>query len=155
MFLTNTFSYAIVSAIVSIQIKIYRSHECFVASGLAPIVKGPLHTLTLLFCHVLVSPSTLCKLFCTNTLRLSVPATVSLCLCSFVSLAPGSVFTDHSPEHSLSYSPDFFLGLEAFECSTASDWLNRIDRLNHTVKPIRSCVTCKFTNRGEKGKEWS
>ena len=38
-----------------------------------------------------------------------------------------------------SYSPDFFLYLAAFECNTTCDWLN------HTVKPIRSCVTIKFT----------
>ena len=42
-----------------------------------------------------------------------------------------------------------FLYLEAFECNTTSDWLN------HMVEPIRSCVTFKFTNFGEKDKERS
>ena len=37
------------------------------------------------------------------------------------------VFTNHSLEHSLSYSPDFCLFLALFECNTTSDWLN------HTV----------------------
>ena len=41
------------------------------------------------------------------------------------------------------------LVLEAFECNTPSD------SLNHTVEPIRSCVTFKFTNHGEKDKECS
>ena len=42
MFLTNTFSNAIISATVTIQIKIYGSYEYFVASGRAPVVKAPL-----------------------------------------------------------------------------------------------------------------
>ena len=33
----------------------------------------------------------------------------------------------------------FFQDLAAFESKTTSDWLN------HTVYPIRSCVTFKFT----------
>ena len=37
MFLLTTFSYAIISAPVAIQIKIYRSH----VSGRAPIMKSP------------------------------------------------------------------------------------------------------------------
>ena len=37
-----------------------------------------------------------------------------------------------------------FLCLEAFECNTTSDWLN------HTVEPIRSCVTPQFANLGGK-----
>ena len=41
MFLMNTFSYAIISAIVTIQIKIYWWLEYFVASGCVPIVKTP------------------------------------------------------------------------------------------------------------------
>ena len=32
----------------------------------------------------------------------------------------GSVFTNHSQEHSLSFSPRF----SKFECNTTSDWLN-------------------------------
>ena len=36
-----------------------------------------------------------------------------------------------------------FLYLETFECNTTSDWLNH------------SCVTIKFTNLDEKGKECS
>ena len=39
----------------------------------------------------------------------------------------GSLFTNYSLERSLSYSPDCFLFVEAFECNTTSDWLN------HTV----------------------
>ena len=39
--------------------------------------------------------------------------------------------------------------LEAFECNTTSDCLN------HLVKPIRSCLTLKFTKSGEKDKECS
>ena len=59
----------------------------------------------------------------------------------------GAVFTNHFSECSLSYSPEFSVALEAFECKTTSDWLN------HMVSPIRSCVTFKFTNLGEKDKE--
>ena len=43
----------------------------------------------------------------------------------------------------------FFLYLEIFKCKTTSDWLN------HTVLPIRSCVTFKCANLGEKDKECS
>ena len=39
--------------------------------------------------------------------------------------------------------------LDSFECNTTSDWLNQ------TVLPIRSCVTFKFTNSGDKDKECS
>ena len=39
-FQTNTFSYAFISVTVTIQIKIYWSHNYFLASGCAPIVKG-------------------------------------------------------------------------------------------------------------------
>ena len=38
----------------------------------------------------------------------------------------------------------FVLIIEAFECNTTSDWLN------HTVKPIRSCVTFKYTKSKRK-----
>ena len=34
----------------------------------------------------------------------------------------GSLFTNHSREHSLSFSPAFC----KFECNTTSDWLNRM-----------------------------
>ena len=44
----------------------------------------------------------------------------------------------------LSLVQQIFLSLAAFECNTTSDWLN------HTVQPIRSFVTFKFTNLGEK-----
>ena len=40
-----------------------------------------------------------------------------------------------------------FLYPAAFECNTTSDWLNRM------VKPIRSCVTFKFTNLEKKKKK--
>ena len=43
----------------------------------------------------------------------------------------------------------FFLYREAFECNTISDWLN------HTVYPIRSCVTFQFANLGEIDKDYS
>ena len=36
--------------------------------------------------------------------------------------SPGSVFTYHSQEYSLSFSPRF----SKFECNTAFDWLNRM-----------------------------
>ena len=42
MFLTNTFPYAIISATVAIHIKIYLSHEYFVASSRSPYCEGPL-----------------------------------------------------------------------------------------------------------------
>ena len=48
----------------------------------------------------------------------------------------------------LSLVLQIFLHLEAFKCNTTSDWLNH-------VKPIRSCVTFKFTYLGEKDKECS
>ena len=41
------------------------------------------------------------------------------------------------------------LYLAALECNTTSDWLNCM------VKPIRSCVVCKFINIEEKHKEYS
>ena len=37
--------------------------------------------------------------------------------------------------------------MEAIECNINSDWLNL------TVKLIRSCVTFKFTNRGDREKK--
>ena len=40
-----------------------------------------------------------------------------------VNTDPGSIFTSHSLERSSSYSPDFFLFLEALECNGTSDWL--------------------------------
>ena len=40
-----------------------------------------------------------------------------------ISERPAYVFTNHSQEHSLSFSPKF----GKFECNTTSDWLN------HTV----------------------
>ena len=39
-----------------------------------------------------------------------------------LSHSPGSVFTTHSHEHSLSFSPRFCKS----ECNTTSDWLNRM-----------------------------
>ena len=39
--------------------------------------------------------------------------------------------------------------LEAFECDTASDWLN------HKVQQIKSCIALKLTNLREKDKECS
>ena len=39
----------------------------------------------------------------------------------------------------LSFVLQIFLYLAAFECNVTSNWLN------HTVQPIRSCVTIKFT----------
>ena len=44
-FCINTFSYAMISAIVTIQIKIYWLHEYFVASAGATILKAPLGNL--------------------------------------------------------------------------------------------------------------
>ena len=38
---------------------------------------------------------------------------------------------------------------EAFDCKSSSDCIN------HTVQPIRICVTFKFANLGEKDKECS
>ena len=61
---------------------------------------------------------------------------------------PRSIFTNHSFERSLSYSPNFHI-FDAFECNTTSYWLNRM------VEPIRSCVTFKFATLGEKDKEYS
>ena len=47
----------------------------------------------------------------------------------------------------LSLVLQIFLNLEAFECNTTSDWLN------HTVYPIKSYVTFKFTkSKGKKKK---
>ena len=42
------------------------------------------------------------------------------------------------------FSEHSFLYLEIFKCNTTSDWLN------HTVQPIKSCVTFKFTNHDER-----
>ena len=47
----------------------------------------------------------------------------------------GPVFNNNS----LVLFPKVFLNVEAFESNATSDWLN------HTVKPICSCVTFKFT----------
>ena len=42
-------------------------------------------------------------------------------LCYPYTAQPGSVFTNHSGEHS-----QIFLYSEAYECNTTSDWLNHI-----------------------------
>ena len=57
---------------------------------------------------------------------------------------PGSVLTKYSLAHFLSNFPDFFLYLDALECSTTSDWIN------HAVKPIKICVTFQFANFEER-----
>ena len=44
---------------------------------------------------------------------------------TFPQTSPGSVFNNHSQEHSLSFSPI----LCQFECNTTSDWLNHMDWL--------------------------
>ena len=49
-------------------------------------------------------------------------------------------------ENVLSLVLKILSSLEAFECYATSDWPN------HTVWPIRSCVTFKFVNPGEKDK---
>ena len=40
----------------------------------------------------------------------------------YLTLTSGSVYTNHSQEYSLSFSPR----LCQFECDTTSDWLNRM-----------------------------
>ena len=61
----------------------------------------------------------------------------------------GSVFTNHSLECSLSYSPDFSIHLAAFECNATSDWLNR--NINQSEVVLHS----NFHNLGEKDRECS
>ena len=66
-------------------------------------------------------------------------------------------FTDSIDQDQRLYSPtilktvlchilQIFLFLEAFDCNTTSDWLNR------KVYQIRSFVTFQFANLGEKDK---
>ena len=52
-------------------------------------------------------------------------------------LSTGPVYSPTILQNSLVLKS--FLYLVAFECNTTSDWLNP------TVKPIRSCITFKFT----------
>ena len=62
-----------------------------------------------------------------------------------------SSFGHHGPYSAtiLKIVPCLVLYLAAFECNTTADWLNR------TVQPIRSCVTVKVSNLGEKDKDCS
>ena len=58
----------------------------------------------------------------TTSIAIGLPSSNPIRFEMYKILTPGSVFTNHSLEHSLSYSPEFH-NLEAFECNRTFDWL--------------------------------
>ena len=74
---------------------------------------------------------------------------VSLILTIVLPLGRQGPYSPTTLKKVLSLVLQIFVSIETFECYATSDWLK------HSVLPIRSCITFKFTNLAEKGEECS
>ena len=66
---------------------------------------------------------------------------LNLCMTTTVMMG---LYSPTIPKNFLCLVLQIFVYLGAFECNTTSEWLG------HTVKPIKSCVTFKFTKSWRK-----